>query len=58
MCEIDMDEEFKLVPVMLSGDAWCYYSYNLSSCTDFNQAMQMFRNWYNSDERKDRTHAK
>lgn len=58
MSEISSEEKLKAVPVMLGGDALSFFANNSSTCESFQGAMELLRNWYNSDDRKARVLTK
>lgn len=52
MFEVNNSETIMAVPLMLSGDALIYYNSNIKGCKEYEEAMEMMKKWYNSDNRK------
>ena len=52
MCEVSYEEKLKSLPVMLSGDALNYYASNIKDCNDYEEAIELMKKWYNSDDKK------
>lgn len=58
MCELNEEEKLKSIPVMLRGDALSFYATNVKKSKSYDEAMNLLRKWYNSEDKKARILSK
>lgn len=58
MCQLSVEDNFKSIPIMLTGDALSYFSTHAQSRDKFDEVMNFLRSWYNSDDKKARILSK
>ena len=54
MCGLTEDEKVRSIPLMLDGDALSYFSSNHKDGDNYDQSIEMLRNWYNNEEKRSR----
>lgn len=54
MCEVNPQDKLRAVPIMLKADALNYYANTCSRCKDFEEVMDLLKEWYNINDRKAR----
>lgn len=54
ICGVTEGEKLKYIPVMLSDEDLNYYSTNMKGYTNFQDATDQLKRWYNSNDRKAR----
>lgn len=52
MCQVSEVEKLQSLPIMLKGESLSYVYNNMENCNTYTEAIQLFRLFYNSDEKR------